>query len=264
MRYNNRQLFTLVGVCVTLVLLAATALPDASAVGAGHRDAQNCPALGTYMVGPRLVSSTGSQQGSVTSQSGSAKAGPAIIYPSGAGALSGTLTLTALTGCGSAATSGSFAVHSIFRPIPAPMQPAPGQPRSGAGASTVIVPSFFGSGVLTATGTLVQDPLHPTDPTYVGVSATVQYGQRGINCLGTCPQPQQGTYPCPEAGCSSTAPAVTRTSTFATVTGFLRWQAGSPSVVGLVFLAPPDPNLSAQAMYVSIQPISLFGVYQAT
>jgi hypothetical protein len=210
-----------------LIILPAGATRVALAHPAQAARQASCAALGTYHVGPRVLplSATGRSHGG-TPAPGRASAVPAIAWP--VWLLRGTLVIASYSGCGGS-TTGSFAVHrSVVGP------PIYGPQRGAAAVPCAIpcctVPCYLPpTGVISATGQFVQDPLHPTDPTYVTVSATVTTARL---------RPQLG-IPCSNVtGCP--APLVmTSTATFTDVTGYLQVPAPAGQMVTLSFLPPP-------------------------
>jgi len=245
-------LFTLLA-----MLIVSTYYParGARASTPGHTAlAEVCTVLGTYFVGPRGIGIVPQPKGP---QPGGA---PALYpYPYATGVLTGTVTLSSYSPCG-VPTAGSFAVHALLRPpYPYPAPPRPG----GFGSGAVIAqPAIFGTTVLTATGTFLQDPGHPKDPGYVSVSGTISYGRYGYGCAPICDQPQgRGAIACPPDGCGQPGkPVVSRVATFTGITGYLRLQARPPAAVALLFLPPPEPATSVAS---ASQPISIYGLHRA-
>jgi hypothetical protein len=218
--------------------------PGARVVDAQHTLAQACSEIGSYAAahGRSAVGISG---------------GVNQIYPYyGTSVLSGTLTLSAYTGCG-VATAGTFALQSVTRQGPLPEQQSRTGQRPSAGGSMAF-PLVISTGVLTATGTIAQDPQHAGDPTYVLVNATVTYGRPLPSCIGTCPVPP--AIPCQSSGCQARV-LVTRTVTFTKVTGYLRVQAGAMPMASLVFLPPPDPRLVGAVATSTLQPVSFLGAH---
>lgn len=229
-------------VAVLGLLLAGAAVPGAPAARA-ERMAAACPAVGIYTVGGPLPAAQGS---------GGAN-GPAALLPGYLGALRGTLTISAYTGCG-APTAGTFVVQGLMRPIIG-AQPGPG---GGQSKGAQIMPLYGGTGILTATGTIAQDGTHQGDPTYVAVAATVIYGRYNLGCPPLCTENSRAPQACPVTGCIYRA-AVTRTAAFGSITGFLRLQLGARPMAGLAFLPPPDPAVSNPAAAMQIAPMSIIG-----
>jgi hypothetical protein len=232
----------------------------AHAHGAPESD---CAVLGVYRVGPTIPPPiarppAGSGQGTITPDA-------AIAYPiSVAGTLTGTVTLTASTACGTP-TQGSFSV--ALRPYrgPLPMVPesgssSTGDKMSGAANSVIVGPMLGGTTVLTATGTFSQDSDHAADRSYVLVDATVTYGRVSFGCPPLCgAQPKSPGVVCMPNGCR-TGETVTRVSTFHDVTGYLALNPGKPATIALAFLPPPDLKAANSATAIStLQPIALWG-----
>ncbi len=186
----------------------------------------SCAVLGTYDIGARALpeqSRTGSGALSVAGRP--SRAGAAIaITP---WMLTGTLTISAYSGCGQP-TSGAFTVRrSLIGP---PIE----RPQAGRTSIACIAGRPCGfpvTGVISATGSFAQDMTHPQDPTYVTVSATVVTGRPG---------PQIGRPCSADTGCP--APTVIRsTVTFSHVTGYLQTTSDGRTAT-LSFLPPPAAN----------------------
>ncbi len=223
----------------------------------------DCAALGVYQVGsnippPIVRPPAGSGQGRITP-------GAAIAYPIlVAGTLTGTVTLTASTTCGTS-TQGSFSV--ALRPYrgPLPMVPESGSSStggkiSGAANSVVVGPILGGTTVLTATGTFRQDSDHAAGRSYVLVDGTVTYGRVSLGCPPLCgAQPKSPGVACMPTGCR-TGETVTRVSTFRDVTGYLALGSGKPATLALAFLPPPELKAADPSAAIStLQPIALWG-----
>src|SRR5205814_1689545 len=88
------------------------------------------------------------------------------------------------------------------------------------------------TGVISATGQFVQDPMHPSDPVYVTVSATVTTARL---------RPQLG-IPCSNVtGCPPSS-VMTSTATFTDITGYLQVPPPAGQMVTLSFLPPPTAS----------------------
>lgn len=210
-----------------------------------QRVSQACAAvLGTYAVGFARLPET----------SGGPRAGVApFVYPA-YGGLSGTITLSGATACGSK-TAGSFSVHLAYPRLPV------AQARSGSpGGLTPIPAPISGTTVLTATGAFGADAAHPNDAAYLAVSGTVTYGRYAPVCFGTCPaQSSHGPATvCPEGGCRLPRPTVTSVVSFSAVTGYLRFQSSTLGTVVLAFLPPPDTSVTSQGA-AAFDPLVLSG-----
>jgi hypothetical protein len=221
----------------SLIPLAILVPPHVRAAVVHQSAGQACAAVGAYTVGSS--SATGVVPGGKT---------PQIVPPVAplSGYLSGTVTLTAYTGCG-ASTSGRFQVHLIITRGPLPgATGSSGTPGSRSG--TAIVIPYFNTGVVSATGTFQQDPAHQTDPEYMLVSGTVRYGPVGVRC----------TVVCTSAG-SHAGTTVSRSVTFSAVTGYLQLQSGKPAGAGIMFLPPPAPSTPSVTTVLTPQPVSFWG-----
>lgn len=189
----------------------------------------SCAALGTYHIGssgPHVTPQqlgTGSGVSSVTGRP--SRAGAAIaIAP---WLLTGTLTISAYSGCGQS-TSGSFAVR---RSLVGPPIERPGAARASIACVAGPPCGFPVTGVISATGSLAQDPAHPQDPTYVTVSATVVTARPG---------PRMGRPCSATTGCPPST-VIKSTVTFSNVTGYLQ-TASDGQTATLSFLPPPAAN----------------------
>lgn len=214
-------------------------------VHAAVAPAQTCATTGTYAVGSG--SATGTIPGAKTPQ----------IIPIGS-SLSGTLAVTAYTGCGTP-TSGQFQVHAVrvVGPLPG-TNSSSGATRNTAGAAIGI--PLSGTTVVSATGTFQQDPAHSADSGYVLVSATVRYGQIGFRCIGVCTNTgSHSSIACAEPPCPNTGAITSRVVSFHDITAYLRVQTGKPDMLGIMFLPPPDPNISSVAGALSPQPVTFWG-----
>ena len=249
-RFTTRLVLSLAAT-LPLTLAAVRTPASYAAPRAAHRaaPAPACATVGTYIVGPRSLG--------VLPQPGSS---PTLYpYPYTTGVLTGTIGIASYSACG-VPTAGSFAAHLLLRPP----YPYPAPPRAGGSGSSAVIaqPAIFGTTVLTATGTFVQDPGHPKDSGYISVSGTVSYGRYSYGCATICDQPQvHGAIACPQDGCGQLGkPVVSRVATFTGITGYLRLQAGPPAAVALLFLPPPEPSATTAS---ASQPISLYGLRRA-
>ncbi|MGH2409832.1 MAG: hypothetical protein ACRDGS_05610, partial [Chloroflexota bacterium] len=173
-----------------VALICGLAGPWASGKPAqAHQAAAACAALGRYHVGRPIP--TPIEPAPQSTGSGSPSSPAAIAQPYlGMGVLTGTITLSAYTTCGSA-TSGSFSV--ALSPVRVPLSLAPssghvgitGTARTGTTAA-IVYPGSIGTTILTATGTFGQDPAHPKDPLYLRVDASVTYGRVTLGCPPLC------------------------------------------------------------------------------
>lgn len=236
-------------------MIAAPAVPALAfhtAHGPAARPAaSSCPALGAYQIGPRLLplrpsppqhsgarpspSASGHGQAQPwASGSGQGQSGVAIAWP--LSALTGALTITAYSPCG-APTSGTFSVHRL--PLRTPIR----QPNRHGTTLPCAVPCYWpATGVISATGRFVQDTLHPNDPTFVAVSATISTARPG---------PMMGRPCSTHTGCPP--PSVTVSSvSFNAVTGYLQVAPGNQSAT-LTFLPPPDGSSAAAPSALALQ-----------
>jgi hypothetical protein len=231
------------GMGVLSLMLPVLVVPRS--VHARATPAQPCAASGTYAVGSSPAN------GSVPGAGAPRVVAP--VFP-----LSGTLTLTGFTGCGTP-TSGQFQVRASRTVGPLPgMHSSSGATQTATGTAYVI--PFFSTTVISATGTFRQDPAHSADSSYVLVSATVGYGQIGIRCVGVCLNTRShSSIACLEPPCPGTSIITTRIVSFQDITGYLRLQSGGRPMLGLMFLPPPDPRLTSLAAALSLQPVSFWG-----
>lgn len=227
-----------------MMLLTAGLAARREALAGVAGDARACAALGTYAIGPYPLPMAG--------HSGNARSGVPTAYPGPVGALIGTVRLDVYGPCGGQ-TGGSFSVHAIAGAVGP--QPERGQAQTGR---VIVTPLAFGTRVLTATGTIAADPLHPSDPSFVSVSGTVSYGRYRTACAVACAPAGAGAIACPESGCGAASLVVTRVSRFTAVTGYLRLRAGDPWQLALAFLPPPDMDTGSAAA-MQVQPLSLSG-----
>ncbi|HVA92538.1 MAG TPA: hypothetical protein VNL71_22180 [Chloroflexota bacterium] len=227
-----------------------------------HQGGASCAALGVYHVGrtipPPIIPLP---QGSIK---GGAPTTTAIAYPFlGGGVLTGTITLSSYTACGSP-TAGSFSVALSQNRIPLPMASTSGAPVTGQTTITSTLTLVMASStVLTATGTFKQDRAHPNDPVYLSVSGSATYGRYVLGCPPLCGAQKAPDAPmCVPVGCK-TGETVSRVSNFTGITGYLRVQpAGSGALASLAldFLPPPDPKAASPDVAMSfMQPVSLVG-----
>jgi hypothetical protein len=219
------------GASLVAAMIAGISLPDAVAASIHHNASDNhhkassaCKnAIGTYVVG------TG-------------------------GVISGTITLTTYTSCGTVAvptlTAGSF--WATWAPPRSPEAKVsntagsdnhadthattPGKGKGEGGKihntgpvtdTTTLTPTTTISltSVLSTTGTFVQDPAHPKNPAAVLVTGSASIGQLGFVCQGICP--------------AIATVAVTQTVTFASVPGLLSVQkTGKSTKADLTFRIP--------------------------
>lgn len=224
---------------LALAALWAPALTARAAAPHGHQQAAGtpaCSALGTYQVGPRVLPTAGPVQGHQTAPGvpTHSSAPTAIAWP--ATVLRGKLVITAYSGCGSA-TQGTFEVsRSLLGPLPT-VPPAQGK------AIACAVPCWWSpSGIITATGRFSQDPAHPSDPTFVTVSATITTARPG---------PQMGRPCSVQSGCPPPS-IITTTVAITGITGYLQATAGkiattqgytgTTQTATLSFLPPPLPG----------------------
>lgn len=236
-------------------MIAAPAVPAlafSTAHGPAARPAaSSCPALGAYQIGPRLLPlqpsppqhsgaqpapamSASGQAGLWAAGSGQARPGATIAWP--LSALTGALTITAYSPCG-APTAGTFSVHRL--PLKAPIR----QPNRHGATLPCAVPCFWPpTGVISATGRFVQDTLHPDDPTFVAVSATISMARPG---------PMMGRPCSTRTGCPPPSVAISSAS-FSAVTGYLQVAPGNQSAT-LTFLPPPNGNSAAAPSALALQ-----------
>jgi hypothetical protein len=140
---------------------------------------------------------------------------------------------------------GSFSVQR------SPMGPPIYGPQRGRGALAMpcAVPCCAVScwlpptGVISATGQFAQDPMHPTDSSYVTVSATVTTARLG---------PQRG-IPCSNVtGCPAPI-VITSTLTFTDVTGYVQVPSPAGPMAALSFLPPPAPSTGLAPTAMELQ-----------
>lgn len=239
----------------TLAMIAAPAVPalalHAAPAMASQRATSSCSALGTYQIGPRLLplrpsppQHSGAQPAPLVSRSaqaqpaatgsGQAQPGVAIAWP--LSALTGALTITAYSPCG-APTAGTFSVHRL--PLKSPIR----QPNRHGATLPCAVPCYWpATGVISATGRFVQDTLHPNDPAFVAVSATVSTARPG---------PMMGRPCSTRTGCPPASVTVSSVS-FSAVTGYLQVLPGNQSAT-LTFLPPPNGNSAAAPTALTLQ-----------
>lgn len=224
-----------------LLILAVSAVPAHAAAPAAHTRVStqaSCAALGTYLVGPRVLPYTAGR--ATPPAHTSVHTEPAIAVP--ASILRGTLTLSGYSACGTP-TSGSFAVR---RAVVGPVQPNRQSAIACLETAQCAQPGF---GVISATGTFAQDPLHADAAMYVRVSATLVMAR---------PAPQLGRPCSNNAGGCPLSRVITSTVTMSDVTGYLQVSSGSAAgaapiathTATLSFLPPPsaDTGLAPDAV----------------
>lgn len=223
-----------VGAGALVMAMMIVAMPHISARTAlagvvGHGAAQaGCAVTGTYRVGRRplpMAKGSSAPAASLRAAPVVTRSIPVPIFPF----LSGAITILTYSGCGQA-TSGGFSVAR------APYGPIILERPRGRPAVPCQVPCrapFIG--VIGVSGTFVQDPAHPTDATYVSVSATITSTRLGLQMGRAC----SVQYGCPPPV------VITSTATMTSVTGYL--QAGDGQAATLSFLPPP---MSGQAPVV--------------
>ena len=239
MNFSLKMVRTIVvaGMALGSGVLAATA-HGTTAQARGAPSKMSCAALGMYhigSIGPRLTPEqprTGSSVLSVTGRPSRARAAIAI----GPWMLTGTLTISAYSGCGqstagasgASATSGAFVVR---RSLVGPAIERPGTSRTSIACIAGRPCGFPVTGVISATGSFAQDMTHPQDPTYVTVNATVVTARPG---------PPMGRPCSATAGCPPST-VIMSTVTFSNVTGYLQTAADGQTAT-LSFLPPPAAN----------------------
>ncbi len=230
MNFSLKMARTLV---VAGMVIVSGALADAThsttAQARGAPSTMSCAALGTYhigSIGSRILPEqpgTGSGVSSVAGRPSHAGAALAIAP----WLLTGTLTISSYSGCGQP-TSGAFTVQ---RSLMGPVIERPGAPRTSIACVAGPPCGFPVTGVISATGSFAQDTIHPQDPTYVTVSATVVTGRPG---------PQMGRPCSTNTGCPPST-VIKSTVTFSNVTGYLQ-TASDGQTATLSFLPPPAAN----------------------
>lgn len=222
--------------CGALALVAAMAaamMPHVSAGAAsgapihGHAaPAASCAATGTYRIGRRTPPETKAQG----HPSVSAPRPASIAQPVVPG-MSGTIALSGYTGCSGQTTTGSFSVTRLpYAPVPLPQ---------GSASIACRAPCLQTSiGLVKATGTFTQDPLHEGDATYVRVDATITTAYPGPRQERPC-STRTG---CPPQG------VITSTVTMTNVTGYL--QVFNGQSVRLSFLQPPSHGRAPALMQI--------------
>ena len=228
------------GVLVVLSIPIASVIPSRS-TAAGRQTGASCSALGTYQVGPSVKphSTRSSHTGgaaSPTSRQG------IIVWPEWT--LSGTLTISAYTACGSG-TLGSFAVQRANLGPPGVERP------NHAAIVCADVCSWPQPGIVALAGTFAQDTRHPTDAMYVTVSATITTTRRGPALGRPCSTQQECPSPI----------VITSTTAISDITGYLQVAStsytatsGAPpttsSTATLSFLPPPLAGIAGGSTVV--------------
>ena len=206
---------------VSGALVGAARGTTAQARGAPSK--MSCAVVGTYYIGPRVMPEQSHARPGVLSVAGRPSR-PTTAIAIGPWTSTGTLTISAYSGCGQS-TSGAFTVRRSL------MGPPIERPQTGRTSIACIAGRPCGfpvTGVISATGSFAQDVAHPQDPTYVTVSATVVTGRPG---------PQLGRPCSADTGCPP--PTVIRsTVTFSNVTGYLQTTSDGQTAT-LSFLPPP-------------------------
>lgn len=224
-----------IGMIAALSAAGVPALAVHAAPGHARYRAQphTCSALGIYHIGSRVLP-VSPPHGAQPPRGRQLPAQTAIVEP--VSALLGTLTITAYSGCGQP-TAGAFSAHRL--PYKGPIQPYHRESKALPCAEVCWWPP---AGVITATGTFSQDALHPHDPLYVSVSATLVVARPGP-MLGMPCSVKQGCPP---------RPVITSTTTFAQVTGYLQVALGAQSAV-LTFLPPPSAGSTTAPAALTLQ-----------
>lgn len=238
----RRAVLALLGVAAILPAAGVQAAPPSTRAA---MPGQACSALGTYRVGSRVwpLARHSGKLGAPAPGQPAQPGIPSIAWPGGMWV--GTLVISAYSGCGSP-TTGTFTVRRVWT------GPWMAQPRRGVGIACA-VPCWPRSGMAAATGSFVQDPLHPSDPIYVMVTAMV---------TTTRPGPQLGRPCSVQSGCPAPT-VVTSTVSIANVTGYVQVPsaaAGTPpsgtqqaKMATLSFLAPPVAGTSEAPEEVVLQ-----------
>lgn len=221
------------GVLAALALVAAmvaamiphvTADAAAGAPIRGHAArAAGCAATGTYRVGLRTPETKAQTRPSASLRQARAGVRPASISQPVVPGMRGTITLSTYTGCGGQTTTGSFSVARLASssgPLPAPQGSASIACRAPCPSTSI--------GMVKATGTFSQDPLHEGDVIYIRVDATITTAYPG---------PRQGRPCSTRTGCPPQG-VITSTVTMTNVTGYL--QVFNGQSVQLAFLQPPS------------------------
>ena len=212
-------------------IVAAGAVPftlsqHAAASGRPARTSAPCAALGTYQIGAPVIPNAMSAPGKPTTPPTPTHVMVVVPFQP----LAGSLTISSYSACGQP-TSGTFTARRTL------LEP-PGFERPNRAAIVCAMHCWPAPGIVSIAGSFVQDPLHPGDPTYVSVSATMTTTRTGPPLGRAC----STTQPC------SMGVPITSTVAITGITGYLQVGAASSAA------QPSGPTVGTQSATLSFLP----------